>query len=151
METVAMSPIYSDELITATELNRQPGRILDKALEHPITITRNDQSFALLRRENMAVFVNAAQQSRETLELINAAFRLLLNSKTEIAYPYNWLRVFDAEELNELIDEVMAAYRSINLHKQDWHELDAIIHEWQESALAISNPELEAAFSQKDN
>lgn len=24
--------IYSDELITATELNRQPGRVLDKAL-----------------------------------------------------------------------------------------------------------------------
>ena len=142
-----MSPIYSDELITATELNRQPGRILDKALEHPITITRNDQSFALLRRESMALFMNAAQQSRETLELINAAFRLLLNQKTEIEYLYNWLRVFDTEELNELIDEVMAAYRSVDLHKKDWQELDAIIHEWHESAIAISNPELETAFS----
>jgi hypothetical protein len=26
--------------------------------------------------------------------------------------------------------------------------LDAIIHEWHESALAISNPELEAAFNE---
>jgi hypothetical protein len=151
MDTGTTSPIYSDELITATELNRQPGRILDKALEHPITITRNDQSFALLRRENMALFVNAAQQSRETLELINAAFRLLLNQKTEIEYPYNWLKVFDTEELNELIDEVMTAYRSVDLHKKAWHELEAIIHEWHESALAIANPELETAFSQEDN
>jgi hypothetical protein len=38
--------IYSDELITATELNRQPGRVLDKALEHPITITRNGSNFS---------------------------------------------------------------------------------------------------------
>ena len=143
-----MSPIFSDELITATELNRQPGRILDKALEHPITITRNDQSFALLRRENMALFVNAAQQSKAILELINAAFRLLLNPKTEIEYSYNWLRVFDAEELNELIDEVMATYHFVDLNKKDWQELDAIIHEWYESALAISNPELETAFNQ---
>ena len=145
-----MSPIFSDELITATELNRQPGRILDKALEHPITITRNDQSFALLRRENMALFVNAAQQSRATLELINAAFRLLLNPKTEIEYSYNWLRVFDTEELNELIDEVMATYHSVDLLKKDWQDLDILIHEWYESALAISNPELETAFNQND-
>ncbi|MFO0448078.1 MAG: hypothetical protein ACK52I_05315, partial [Pseudomonadota bacterium] len=63
-----MNSIYSDELVTATELNRQPGRILDKALEHPITITRNDQSFALLRREDVALFVKTAQHSREIVE-----------------------------------------------------------------------------------
>ncbi|MCE2975885.1 MAG: hypothetical protein LW851_06180, partial [Pseudanabaena sp. CoA8_M7] len=76
-----MNSIYSDELVTATELNRQPGRILDKALEHPITITRNDQSFALLRREDVALFVKTAQHSREIVELLNTAFRLLLNQK----------------------------------------------------------------------
>ncbi|MFN5839116.1 MAG: hypothetical protein ACK47J_20950, partial [Pseudanabaena sp.] len=74
-----MNSIYSDELVTATELNRQPGRILDKALEHPITITRTDQSFALLRREDVALFVKTAQHSREIVELLNTAFRLLLN------------------------------------------------------------------------
>ncbi|MCE2720285.1 MAG: hypothetical protein LW708_15980 [Anabaena sp. 49628_E55] len=51
------SNAYSDELVTATELNRQPGKVLDKAYEHPITITRNDQSFALLRREDVAYLV----------------------------------------------------------------------------------------------
>ncbi len=35
--------IYSDELISATELNRQPGRVLDIAQERPVTITRNDR------------------------------------------------------------------------------------------------------------
>jgi hypothetical protein len=148
MPAGAMDSIYSDELITATELNRQPGRILDKALEHPVTITRNDQSFALLRRENVALFVKAAQRSKEIVELLSTAFRLLLKQKIGTEHPYSWLGVFDAEELNKFIDEVTQAYRLVDLYEKAWDELDAIIHEWHESALAISNPELEAAWSE---
>ncbi|NWF59556.1 MAG: hypothetical protein HXY43_09725 [Fischerella sp.] len=143
-----MNTIYSDELITATELNRQPGRVLDKALEHPVTITRNDQSFALLPRENVAAFVKAAQRSKEIVELLSTAFRLLLKQKIGTEHPYGWLIVFDEEELNEFINEVTQAYRLVDLYEKAWDELDAIIHEWYESALAISNPELRAAFSQ---
>ena len=47
--------VYGDELITATELNRQPGRVLDLTMDRPITITRNDQHFALLRRDEIAL------------------------------------------------------------------------------------------------
>ena len=143
-----MHSIYSDELITATELNRQPGRVLDKALEHPVTITRNDQSFALLRRENVAAFVKAAQRSKEIVELLSTAFRLLLKQKISTEHPYGWLLVFDSDELNEFIDEVTQAYHLVDLDEKAWNELDAIIYEWHESALAISNPELRAAFSQ---
>lgn len=143
-----MDSIYSDELITATELNRQPGRVLDKALEHPVTITRNDQSFALLRRENVAAFVKTAQRSKEIVELLSTAFRLLLKQKIGTEHPYSWLLVFDADELNEFIDEVTQAYRLVDLSEKAWDELDAIIHEWHESGLAISNPELAAAFNQ---
>lgn len=146
-----MNNIYSDELITATELNRQPGRILDKALEHPVTITRNDQSFALLRRESVALYVKAAQRSSEILELLSTAFHLLLEQKIGTEHPLGWLRVFDSEELKEFIDEVTQAYRLVNLSEKAWDELDAIIYEWYESALAISNPEFEAAFSQKSD
>lgn len=146
-----MNSIYSDELITATELNRQPGRVLDKALEHPVTITRNDQSFALLRRENVTLFVKAAQRSKEIVELLSTAFRLLLKQNIGTEHPHGWLRVFDSDELTEFIDEITEAYRLVDLHENAWDELDAIIHEWHESALAISNPELKAAFSQTSN
>lgn len=48
---------------------------------------------------------------------------------------------------------MIAAYRSVALQEpknydKAWNELEAIIHEWYESALAIANPELEAAFTQ---
>ena len=36
----ASASVYGDELITATELNWQPGRVLDLAWERPVSITR---------------------------------------------------------------------------------------------------------------
>lgn len=45
--------LFGDQLATATELNRRSGAILDMALSKPV-ITRNDQRFALLRRELVA-------------------------------------------------------------------------------------------------
>jgi hypothetical protein len=142
-----LSNVYSDELITATELNRQPGRILDKALEHPVTITRNDQSFALLRREEVTFLVKAATQSKTVFEVLTVAFYLLMGKEIGFEHPYGWLRVFDAEELQEFIKEVSEAFRLIDCSNTAWDMLDTIIYEWHESAIAISSPDLAAAFS----
>ena len=94
-----------------------------------------------------------SEKNREIVELLNTAFRLLLNQKIGAEHPYGWLGVFDADELNEFINEVISAYRSVAFQEtknfdKAWNELEAIIHEWYESALAITNPELEAAFTQ---
>jgi hypothetical protein len=142
-----LSNIFSDELITATELNRQPGRVLDKALEHPVTITRNDQSFALLRREEVTFLVKTATQSKTVFELLTVAFSLLLGKEIGFENPYGWLRVFDSDDLQDFIKEVSEAFRLIDSSSRTWNMIDAIIHEWHESAIAIASPELAAAFS----
>ncbi len=145
MNLATWSNAYSDELITATELNRQPGRVLDKALEHPITITRNDQAFALLRREEVTFLVKTAAQGRTVFEVINVAFRLLLGQKIGSEHPYGWLRVFDSDELQEFIAEVSDTYRLADTSPLE-DKLEYIIHEWHESALAIANSKIAAAF-----
>ncbi|MBF2004345.1 hypothetical protein ACF3DV_22935 [Chlorogloeopsis fritschii PCC 9212] len=139
--------IYSDELITATELNRQPGRVLDKALERPVTITRNDQSFALLRREEVTSLVKAATQSKAVFEALTVAFSLLLGKEIGFEHPYGWLSVFDTDDLQEFIKELSEAFRLIDSSITAWEMIDAIIHEWHESGIAIASPELAAAFS----
>ncbi|MEH1929362.1 hypothetical protein [Nostoc sp.] len=139
--------IYSDELITATELNRQPGRVLDKALERPVTITRNDQSFALLRREEVTFLVKAATQSKAVFEALTVAFSLLLGKEIGFEHPYGWLSVFDSDDLQGFIKELSEAFRLIDSSPTAWEMIDALIHEWHESALAIVSPELAAAFS----
>jgi hypothetical protein len=139
--------IYGDELITATELNQQPNRVLDLAMEHPVTITRNDQHFALLRREEMTLWVKAATLSLTVFEVTAAAYRLRLGEAISSANPYHWLTVFDSDELSELIAELEKAYRLAESESGAWNQIEIVIHEWHESAKAISSPELAAAFS----
>ena len=144
----AFNSIYSDELISATELNRQLGHVLDRALEHPVTITRNDHAFALLRREEMAALVKAARQTRIVVEVINVAYRLSQGKDIGSDHPYEWLKAFDTEELNELNAETINAFL-LGCDTCKWDMLDAVIHEWHESALAINSIELAVAFSDK--
>lgn len=149
MTSAILSSIYSDDLVTATDLNRQPGRILDKALDNPVTITRNDQFFALLRREEVTSLAKATQHSKIVIEILSTAYRLLLGREVGCEHSFYWLKVFDQGELQEFIDEIQKTYYSATLCARRWDELDATIHEWHESALAIASPEVAIAFSDK--
>lgn len=139
---------YSDEIITATELNRQPGTVLDKAASHPVTITRGDRAFALLPRENIAFLVKGVKQSRNVIEILSTAFRLLRGENISLGNPYAWLKVFDFDEIEELIAELNRAFDMIESDSVDaWDLIESIIYEWHESAIAISSPELLTAFN----
>ncbi|MBD2502209.1 hypothetical protein [Anabaena azotica] len=141
-----LSNIFADDLVTATELNRQPGKILDRALERPVTITRNDQSFALLRRDHVTALVKVATQSKSLFEALTVAYCLLTGKKIGFEHPFGWLSVFDSDELQEFIKEVSEAFRLIDSSSTGWDMIEAIIHEWHESAIAITSDELAAAF-----
>lgn len=146
---MAISPlatVYSDQLISATELNRQPGRVLDLAWERAITITRKEQHFALLPREDMAGLVKAATQTQVAFKLINVAYQLRLGEAISPENSYQWLKAFDNEELAELITEIINAFK-LGSETGVWDTLEVVIHEWHESATAIQSSELFAAFN----
>ncbi|NJL51079.1 MAG: hypothetical protein HC930_00650 [Hydrococcus sp. SU_1_0] len=136
---------FEDELFSATDLNRRAGYVLDQALLHPVTITRNEQAFALLPRENMSRLVETARHTQTLLELANLAFRLIQGDDIGLEHPNAWLKSFDTEEINELIVELFDAYRQAQ-NSEDWNILAATIHEWKESAIAIRSQELAEAF-----
>lgn len=137
--------IFSDELVKATELNRTPGQILDKALSRPITIARNDEFFTLMRRDEISDIVHSANGTKKAIELVSAAF-LALHGDIDSAHPFGWLRAFDADELQELVMEVMAAYRKAECASECWEELEAVIYEWRESAIAVLSEDLADAW-----
>lgn len=146
MSEALSQPIFSDEIIKATDLNRQSGAILSKAAQRPVTIVRNDECFTLMRREDIAGIVTEAAQSKKIFEILTAAFLLSHNQNVEASHPYSWLRAFDEEELQELVTEVSTAYRNANLMADGWGNLNAIIHEWHESAIAILSDTLAEAW-----
>ena len=54
-------------------------------------------------------------------------------------------------ELDERIELVKEVYEVLNLAQStnDWDEVSAVIHEWRETAIAISSEELGKAFAEK--
>ena len=85
---------------------------------------------------------SAVKDEETGKELIGIAEKLRLGEEIGSDHPFGWLRVFDSEELAELIAETKEA-----ISEADVDELDAVIYEWRESAIAIESPELAEAFS----
>lgn len=139
--------IFNDAIFTSSELNRRSGYVLDTALEKPVTITRNNDSFALVERKLMANMTMGIEQMNRVNQIVNVVLRLTLGQKIVSANEYKWLEEFETEERVELVNEV---YEALNLaqYTNDWEEVAAIIHEWRESAIALSSNELDEAFSQ---
>ena len=139
--------LYSDCLFSSSDLNRRAGYVLDTALTTPVTITRNNDSFALLKRDVMTSMAKGIEQMNNITQLVNVAYRLSEGQDIETNHQFKWIEEFDSEERSELVNEV---YQALELAKStdDWDELAAVIHEWRESALAIASDELTAAFSE---
>ncbi len=137
--------VYGDYLVTSSELNRRSGQILDTALTTPVTITRNNDSFALVKRDVMTNMANSIHVMDSFIELTSVIRRVDLGQEIEPSNGFKWVEEFDSEERCELLDEVIAALekaKKIN----DWSVVGDVIHEWHESAIALASEELGEAF-----
>lgn len=146
-----LSGILSDEVITSTKLNRKTSEVLDIARDRLVTITRNDEQFALWRRDRVARLIQENNMSLLVLELLNTAQTLVREESVSSEHPGAWLSVFDSEDLKDFTTELISEYLRISRGSRDLSELEALIHEWYESALATSSPELESAFYGEDD
>jgi hypothetical protein len=138
--------IFGDELVSAKDLNRQSGRILDIAFERPVTITRNNHYFALLRREDVTYLVQAARAVRLAFEVSGVAFRLMQGAEIGDENPYAWLSVFDKNELEEFTDEIASTIHRFENTPSVYQEVDAVVYEWRESAIVVGSSELAEAM-----
>lgn len=144
-------PQCSDQVFQATELNRKSGAVLKEASKNPVTIIRNGDTFALLRRDLFAGLTAKADQSGKVLNLIHSAFQTLNEGSLAKESPYGWLLAFDKDEIQDLVAEVLEAFRNAPVIEDGWEEIDAIIHEWHESAIAVLSDDLANAFSEESD
>jgi hypothetical protein len=131
--------VFSDAIVSAKELNRQPGRILDLALEGPVTITRNSEAFALMPRENVTALIQAAKVAELAFEVTTIAHRLIEGEKLTEDHPYAWLGDFDRDDLKDFINDVTSTFKQFSGLPNAWFEVDGIIHEWHESSLVYAS------------
>jgi hypothetical protein len=145
-----LTNVYSDELIPLNTFNKEPGNVLDLAWKNPVTITRNQQYFALLRRDDLTQMMKVITLSKKLLEILDTAYKLRLGEDVNSQNPFVWLKVFDSDELGEFITEILNAFQDLSSGINDWELLDAVIHEWQESAITLQNQEVLSAFLSED-
>jgi hypothetical protein len=135
----ATTNVFSDAIVTAKEFNRQPERILDLAVEGPVTITRNSEAFALLPREKVTALVRATQVTNLALEVTSIAYRLMEGEKVSVNHPYAWLMEFDRDDLKDFINDVTRTFEEFVNLPNAWFEMGGIIYEWHESSLIAAS------------
>lgn len=125
--------LYNDELFTTTDLNRRAGEVLNHARKSPVTISRNGEQFALLKREQAAGLVKAANQFGPTLELVESVINIVEGK--EPASSLLWLKAYGPEDLRKMLREIVVASVAALQETGDWEPVNAVIHEWHESAI----------------
>jgi hypothetical protein len=140
--------IFGDEIFTATDLNRRAGHVLDEAKNHPVTITRNDEAFALLLRKDASRMVEAVSNARRMVDLVTAVSTYRQSAaQVPVGHSFEWLNAFDLDELRDLLTEVHGVFRRAADAEISWGDFEAAIEEWHESAIALRSEVLAAAFA----
>jgi len=149
MASVALNglEVFGDKVYSSTDLNRRSGEVLNHAREHPVTISRNNEQFALLRREQAAKLVRTVSRINSVFELLSEAHEAMYGGNPCIG----WLKVFDRDDLQKLSSEILIAARNASKGQSEWREVDALIHEWRESALVAKTGVLDAAMSNDES
>jgi hypothetical protein len=139
--TMRTDDVFQDEVLRATDLNRGSSEVLNKAARRPVTIIRNDEVFALMRREVAAQWRKEASYAAHMTELLWNA----LSHPATLPPEYRWITAFDSEQTLEMTNELMTAYRSA-VRSADWETFDVILHEWSESGWAALSADVQEAF-----
>jgi len=144
MATAVIDGLFSDEVFTATELNRHVGTVLDHACVRPVTISRNNDLFALVKREYAARMIRTMAQMKSALSLLAEAHVAI--SGESPAPVFAWLTIYEKDDLQRLFTEVLDAVGRAASGASDWGDVQAVIHEWEESALVAKSGVLDQAM-----
>jgi purine nucleoside permease len=139
-------PVFDDVIVSATLLNRRSGEILDQAWEKCVTIMRNEQAFALLRREDAAEMTALLRCAQKIVEMFHALELMRSGSAIDPANEFEWISAFTLDDLMDMAREVYSAYARAASREAPTAQVDALIHEWQESAWALRSADVRAAF-----
>ena len=140
--TLVSESLYSDRIFTSKDLNRKSGSVLDEAMKKPVTITRNSDTFALLKRERMGEITKASDYKTVVINLMNSIVRLSSGNALEEHDSFGWINEFDNEDRLEMVTEVIKTLKYAE-KTNDWDELKSVIFEWRESAIANQGDELD--------
>jgi hypothetical protein len=137
--------LFSDEMFTSTDLNRRSGEVLNRARKHPVTIARNNEQFALIRRDQAANLIKALGQIREIVDICQGAVSVKVGIDPSPAVA--WMSSLGEEDRIAMLREILTQYSRAS-EAEDWDSLGDLIHEWKESAAVMQSGAIEQSLSE---
>lgn len=147
MKERTAASVFSDEVISAAGFSEHAGRVLDRAAHHPVTITRADEAFALLRRDHATHLAEAARHLSLLVGLLQAVETPESGGAPEGDHPYGWVAALEASDRRQLMAEVTEAIQQALAGSVDWSEVDVLLHEWEESGAVLQSEAVATAFA----
>ena len=140
----AVLSLYGDEVFSSTDLNRRSGEVLNIARNRPVTISRNGEQFALLRREQAAALFQSVTGLKRAMAL---AIAVVCSAQNEpIPLEFEWSKALDLQDRRTMCREVLEASLKASIGEIDWPEVDNLIHEWRETGLVSESGVLDLAL-----
>ena len=137
--------MLGDLVITPSQLNRRSGLFLRQAVTRPVTVRMKEADLVILRRDEAANLYQEDATLRRLERL--AAYILGRFGAKSVSQPDElaWLDVFENDDLLEFFGEYRDILRAALEERAGWNDVDAVLHEWKESAFALRNKELQEA------
>jgi hypothetical protein len=145
MATVGLVGVFADEVYSSTDLNRRHTQVLNQARKGPVTISRNNEQFALMKRSWAASLFKAVRSIGETLELIQVTVAAMEGK--EVPARFEWLQAFDKGDLMQMVDELIAVTKAAMDGSREWEDVAGLVHQWHESSLAAAGGVLDRALA----
>jgi hypothetical protein len=137
--------LFSDEVFTSTDLNRRSAEVLNHARKSPVTIARNYERFALIRREQAASLVRGFTQMIEVVELA-LGDAVLRGGRPEAVPPgVTWMKALDEEDRLSMLSEVLASCAQASAD-DSWEAMGEVVHQWREAAAVMESGVLRQAM-----
>jgi hypothetical protein len=137
--------VFSDEVFTSSDLNRRISEVLNHASNRPVTISRNNEQFALLRRDQAADLVRAVSNFSSLVEVVQAAVAIKRNEA--IPQGASWMAVLPEGDRISMLQELFTASHAALDGDGDWETVSTALHEWRETASLLSSKVLDEAMS----
>jgi hypothetical protein len=109
-----------------------------------VTISRNNEQFALLRRDQAAQLVRAVNVIHVAIEALSAVHSAIGGESPTGGM--SWLKIYEKDDLQRLCSELLEVTRSASVGSGDWGQVETVIHEWRESAIVAMSGVIDAAM-----
>ena len=131
-----VSTIFSDIIVSPTDLRKNQKLFLDGAYDKPITVKYGRKQLAILRREQ----VNHMIMVHHYADLVVRYCQEIHSGKREsVVFP--WMDTLDDDERQEFLNELLVEFRNCS-ERNNWSRLAQLLDEWKATAEAKRNPEI---------